>query len=71
MSFDFISIDHVTICFQDVIDIVKDQPYGADYVKEEDPKLFVSEKTGRGPLEETWLDDYWADVEVLQLLLIS
>ncbi|XP_029155985.1 protein retinal degeneration B isoform X2 [Nylanderia fulva] len=47
----------------DVIDIVKDQPYGADYVKEEDPKLYVSEKTGRGPLEDTWLEDYWADVE--------
>ncbi|XP_020294135.1 protein retinal degeneration B isoform X3 [Pseudomyrmex gracilis] len=47
----------------DVIDIVKDQPYGADYVKEEDPKLYVSEKTGRGPLEETWLEDYWAEVE--------
>ncbi|KAL0133524.1 hypothetical protein PUN28_000927 [Cardiocondyla obscurior] len=47
----------------DVIDIVKDQPYGGDYVKEEDPKLYVSEKTGRGPLEDTWLEDYWADVE--------
>ncbi|RLU17848.1 hypothetical protein DMN91_010086 [Ooceraea biroi] len=47
----------------DVIDIVKDQPYGADYVKEEDPKLYVSEKTGRGPLEDMWLEDYWADVE--------
>ncbi|XP_018341092.1 PREDICTED: protein retinal degeneration B isoform X1 [Trachymyrmex septentrionalis] len=47
----------------DIIDIVKDQPYGADYVKEEDPKLYVSEKTGRGPLEDTWLEDYWADVE--------
>lgn len=47
-----------------MIDIVKDQPYGADYVKEEDPKLYTSEKTGRGPLEDTWLEDYWADVEV-------
>jgi len=47
-----------------VIDIVKDQPYGADYVKEEDPKLYISEKTKRGPLEETWLEDYWSDVEV-------
>ncbi|XP_011060769.1 PREDICTED: protein retinal degeneration B isoform X10 [Acromyrmex echinatior] len=47
----------------DIIDIVKDQPYGTDYVKEEDPKLYVSEKTGRGPLEDTWLEDYWADVE--------
>ncbi|XP_024891488.1 protein retinal degeneration B isoform X2 [Temnothorax curvispinosus] len=47
----------------DLIDIVKDQPYGADYVKEEDPKLYMSEKTGRGPLEDSWLEDYWADVE--------
>ncbi|XP_014485231.1 PREDICTED: protein retinal degeneration B isoform X3 [Dinoponera quadriceps] len=47
----------------DVIDIVKDQLYGSDYVKEEDPKLYVSDKTGRGPLEDTWLEDYWADVE--------
>ncbi|XP_032681683.1 protein retinal degeneration B isoform X3 [Odontomachus brunneus] len=47
----------------DVIDIVKDQLYGSDYFKEEDPKLYVSEKTGRGPLEDTWLEDYWADVE--------
>ncbi|XP_028050214.2 protein retinal degeneration B isoform X5 [Monomorium pharaonis] len=47
----------------DLIDIVKDQPYGADYVKEEDPKLYVSEKTGRGPLDDNWLEDYWADVE--------
>ncbi|XP_011708156.1 PREDICTED: protein retinal degeneration B isoform X2 [Wasmannia auropunctata] len=47
----------------DVIDIVKEQPYGADYMKDEDPKLYVSEKTGRGPLEDSWLEDYWADVE--------
>lgn len=47
----------------DVIDIVKDQLYGADYVKEEDPKLFVSDKTSRGPLEETWLEDYWKEVK--------
>lgn len=47
----------------DVIDIVKDQPCGTDYVKAEDPKVYVSEKTGRGPLSETWLEDYWADVK--------
>ncbi|XP_066591659.1 protein retinal degeneration B isoform X3 [Prorops nasuta] len=47
----------------DIIDIVKDQLSGTDYVKEEDPKLFVSEKTGRGPLSETWLEDYWNDVK--------
>ncbi|XP_044015290.1 protein retinal degeneration B isoform X2 [Aphidius gifuensis] len=47
----------------DVIDIVKDQLYGADYVKEEDPKDFISEKTKRGPLYENWLDDYWTEVK--------
>lgn len=47
----------------DVIDIVKDQLTGADYVKEEDPTLFVSEKTGRGPLCESWLEDYWNEVK--------
>ncbi|XP_046390635.1 protein retinal degeneration B isoform X2 [Ischnura elegans] len=47
----------------DIIDVVKDQLYGADYVKEEDPKLYISEKTSRGPLIETWLEDYWNDVK--------
>lgn len=47
----------------DVIDLVKDE---GDYVKEEDPKLFVSEKTGRGPLTDSWLEEYWADVKVSQ-----
>ncbi|XP_078045663.1 retinal degeneration B isoform X3 [Augochlora pura] len=46
----------------DVIDIVKDQ-YAVNYVKEEDPKLYVSQKTGRGPLTESWVEDYWADVK--------
>ncbi|XP_024940264.1 protein retinal degeneration B isoform X4 [Cephus cinctus] len=47
----------------DIIDVVKDQLYGADYVKEEDPKVYVSEKTGRGPLTESWLEDYWGEVK--------
>lgn len=47
----------------DVIDIVKDQLYGADYVKEEDPKLFISEKTLRGPLSDDWLEEYWHEVK--------
>lgn len=47
----------------DVIDIVKDQLFGADYVREEDPTLFVSEKTNRGPLQESWLEEHWADVK--------
>lgn len=46
----------------DVIDIVKDQLTGADYVREEDPTLFVSEKTSRGPLDEEWLNEYWNEV---------
>ncbi|XP_055684260.1 protein retinal degeneration B isoform X2 [Lutzomyia longipalpis] len=47
----------------DVIDIVKDQLYGADYVKDEDPKLYVSEKTTRGPLQDGWIDEYWNEVK--------
>ncbi|XP_013118765.2 protein retinal degeneration B isoform X1 [Stomoxys calcitrans] len=47
----------------DVIDIVKDQLTGGDYVREEDPKLFVSEKTGRGPLADEWLEEYWREVQ--------
>lgn len=47
----------------DMIDVVKDQLYGADYIREEDPTLFVSQKCNRGPLSETWLDDYWKEVQ--------
>lgn len=47
----------------DLIDVVKDQLYGADYVKEEDPKSYVSEKCNRGPLSENWLDEYWKEVQ--------
>jgi membrane-associated phosphatidylinositol transfer protein len=53
----------VFLFFSDTIDIVKDQLYGADYQTTEDPTLFISEKTGRGPLIETWLDDYWNEVK--------
>ncbi|KAF0748361.1 protein retinal degeneration B isoform X2 [Aphis craccivora] len=47
----------------DTIDIVKDQLYGADYIKEEDPKSFVSNKTGRGPLSENWISEYWKECQ--------
>ncbi|XP_023032873.1 protein retinal degeneration B isoform X2 [Drosophila willistoni] len=47
----------------DVIDIVKDQLWGGDYIKEEDPKHFVSDKTGRGPLGDDWLEEYWREVK--------
>ena len=53
----------------DVIDIVKDQLYGADYVREEDPKLYISQKTLRGPLQDEWLEEYWNDVKVRMLIL--
>ncbi|GAB6028613.1 hypothetical protein CHUAL_004450 [Chamberlinius hualienensis] len=42
----------------DTIDVVKDQLVGADYKSEEDPKLYVSQKTHRGPLTDCWLDEY-------------
>lgn len=41
---------------------MKDQLIGGDYVKEEDPKLFVSTETGRGPLSDNWLEEYWQEV---------
>ncbi|XP_025836899.1 protein retinal degeneration B isoform X2 [Agrilus planipennis] len=47
----------------DLIDFVKDQLYGADYVKEEDPKVFHSEKSGMGPLNDNWLEEYWKEVK--------
>lgn len=42
----------------DVIDVVRDQLSGSDYVREEDPKLYVSLKTARGPLEDDWIQSY-------------
>ena len=38
-----------------MIDIVNDQLSGNDYKKEEDPRLYVSKKNGRGPLAEDWI----------------
>lgn len=53
----------------DLIDIVKDQLYGADYIKEEDPKLYVSEKTNRGPLSENWISEYWKECQVIKITI--
>lgn len=39
----------------DVMDIVNDPISFMDYLAEEDPKLFVSKKTGRGPLGGDWV----------------
>lgn len=38
---------------------MKDLVTGADYLQEEDPEVFISKKTGRGPLEGEWLQEYW------------
>lgn len=56
------ALTHRFLSFSDIIDIVKDQLYGADYVKEEDPTLFISQKTNRGPLSDGWIADYWDEV---------
>ncbi|XP_007448738.1 PREDICTED: membrane-associated phosphatidylinositol transfer protein 2 isoform X1 [Lipotes vexillifer] len=42
----------------DFIDIVKDSVPPNEYKTEEDPKLFHSTKTQRGPLSENWIEEY-------------
>ncbi|XP_060931661.1 membrane-associated phosphatidylinositol transfer protein 2 isoform X2 [Limanda limanda] len=41
----------------DPIDIVKDYIAPHEYLVEEDPKLYQSEKTKRGPLSEDWIEE--------------
>ncbi|KAJ1532074.1 hypothetical protein ONE63_000703 [Megalurothrips usitatus] len=43
----------------DVIDVVKDPLSSNEYVPQEDPKQYISQKTARGPLTENWLEEYW------------
>ena len=40
----------------DLVDVVNDQMWASDYLEAEDPTIFVSEKTGRGPLTQSWID---------------
>ncbi|XP_070572390.1 membrane-associated phosphatidylinositol transfer protein 2-like isoform X2 [Ptychodera flava] len=42
----------------DRLDIVKDGVSTSEYKREEDPKYYISKKTGRGPLNEEWLKEY-------------
>ncbi|XP_058512913.1 membrane-associated phosphatidylinositol transfer protein 2 isoform X2 [Ochotona princeps] len=42
----------------DFIDIVKDPVPPNEYKTEEDPKLFQSAKTQRGPLSDNWIEEY-------------
>lgn len=49
----------------DVIDIVKDQLHGSDYVEDEDPTLFKSVKTGRGPLNDNWIEKHFKEGKIM------
>ncbi|XP_078515415.1 membrane-associated phosphatidylinositol transfer protein 1 isoform X1 [Lissotriton helveticus] len=42
----------------DTIDIVRDAISMGEYKMEEDPKLYRSVKTGRGPLGEDWIEEF-------------
>ena len=42
----------------DLIDPVKDYVPKSQYPEEEDPQLYQSKKTGRGPLKENWLEEF-------------
>ncbi len=43
----------------DHIDVVKDQDGAYENPEKEDPTLYVSERTGRGPLSQDWVNEYW------------
>jgi len=47
----------------DLIDVVRDQAMDASYLEAEDPRVYVSQKTGRGPLGDDWIHDYWKECE--------
>uniref|UniRef100_A0A8C7DQS1 Phosphatidylinositol transfer protein membrane associated 2 n=1 Tax=Oncorhynchus kisutch TaxID=8019 RepID=A0A8C7DQS1_ONCKI len=40
------------------IDIVKDPIPPHEYMQEEDPRIYRSDKTKRGPLQEDWIEEY-------------
>ncbi|KAM5238087.1 membrane-associated phosphatidylinositol transfer protein 2 isoform 6-T6 [Ctenodactylus gundi] len=42
----------------DIIDIVRDPVPPSEYKTEEDPKLFQSARTHRGPLPENWIEEH-------------
>ena len=47
-----------------MIDIVADQHQ--NYSKDEDLTVFVSKKTGRGPLQQDWVREYSHNSQVTQ-----
>ena len=48
---------HLSLFSTDVIDIVNNDLSGNDYKKGEDPSLYSSKKTGRGPLNSDWISN--------------
>lgn len=40
------------------MDFVNDPINSSDYIEEEDPRIYRSEKTNRGPLNEGWVEDH-------------
>lgn len=44
------------LSFLDLIDVVNDPVASGDYKEEEDPTIFVSLKTQRGPLTPDWIE---------------
>ena len=50
------------------IDIANDPVDTNDYKKDEDPTIYKSEKTGRGPLSGDWKGQFWEGVMVNFLL---
>lgn len=49
---------------------MKEQLYGHDYVEGEDPKLYVSNKTNRGPLTDGWIEEYWNEVNYFSTFIV-
>lgn len=48
-----------------MIDIVKDQLFGSDYVEDEDPTKYISKSTGRGPLNSDWIDEGYKEGKIM------
>ncbi|CAI4230432.1 unnamed protein product [Auanema sp. JU1783] len=53
-----LSEDELKTRIIDVMDFVKDPISAHDYCIEEDPKLYKSQSTGRGPLADDWVQEH-------------
>lgn len=49
---------HMNYLLSDPIDIVTDPIPPHEYKAEEDPRLYKSVKTQRGPLQDDWIEEY-------------